>query len=164
MKTGKWFKRKMELFKDDFNFRLETLILDLTEKFCIKMEQKNINRTRLSDLLNVSPPAVTKILNGNSNFTLKTLLSMSDALDLELKIDFVDKNAVPVGLYGCYFGGSALLSDKILNSRTASLATTTTEVVIQKEKPTGSKRMTFTAAVDSAMVPVDTGYPWREAA
>lgn len=164
MKTGKWFKRKMESFKDDFNFRLETLILDLTEKICIKMEQKNINRTRLSDLLNVSPPAVTKILNGNSNFTLKTLLSMSDALDLELKIDFVDKNAAPVGVYDCYFGRSAFLSDNTVNSRTASLATATTEIVIQEVKPTGSKGMTFTAAVDSETVPMDTGYPWREAA
>ena len=65
--------------------------MDLTEKICVRMKQKNINRTRLSNLLDVSPPAVTKILNGNSNFTLKTLLSMSDALDLELKIDLVEK-------------------------------------------------------------------------
>ncbi len=164
MKTGKWFKRKMESFKEDFSFRLETLILDLTEKICIKMEQKNINRMRLSELLNVSPPAVTKILNGNSNFTLKTLLSMSDALDLELKIDFVDKNKVSVGAYDCYFSSAAFLSDKTINLRAASLATTTTEIEIHTGKLTGAKRMDFTAAVDSAMVPMDTGSAWREAA
>ena len=50
-----------------------------------------INRAKLANLLNVSPPAVTKILNGNSNFTLKTLISLADALDMELKVDFVEK-------------------------------------------------------------------------
>lgn len=94
MKTGEWFKRKLEFFKEDFEFRLETLILDLTEKICDKMQRKNINRTRLSELLNVSPPAVTKILNGTSNFTLKTLLSLADALEFDLKIEFVEKTAV----------------------------------------------------------------------
>jgi len=91
MEQGNWLKNKLELFKDDFDFRLEALILNLTERICKRMKQKNINRTRLADLLNISPPAVTKILNGNSNFTLKTLLSLSDALDQKLEINFTDK-------------------------------------------------------------------------
>lgn len=91
MEQGGWLKNKLELFKDDFDFRLETLILSLTERICKRMKQKNINRTGLADLLNISPPGVTKILNGNSNFTLKTLLSLSDALDQKLEINFIDK-------------------------------------------------------------------------
>ena len=55
------------------------------------MKQKGMNRVKLAQSLNVSPPAVTKILNGTSNFTLKTLLSLADALDFNLKIDFEDK-------------------------------------------------------------------------
>ncbi len=94
MSLNNWIKEKLELFKDDFDFRLETLILNLTEHICKRMKQKNINRTELADLLNVSPPAVTKILNGNSNFTLKTLLSLSDVLDQELEINFRDKETV----------------------------------------------------------------------
>jgi len=94
MKIEEWFKKKIESFEEDFDFRLETLILNITEKICTRMQQKKINRTRLAEKLKVSPPAVTKILNGNSNFTLKTLLSIADALDLELKIDFVDRNTI----------------------------------------------------------------------
>lgn len=94
MSLNNWIKEKLELFKDDFDFRLETIILNLTERICERMKQKNINRTELADLLNVSPPAVTKILNGNSNFTLKTLLSLSDALDQKLEINFRDKEVV----------------------------------------------------------------------
>ena len=91
MKVKDWFKNKLDSFKDDFEFRLESLILDVTENISKGMINKNINRSELAELLNVSPPAVTKILNGNSNFTLKTLLSLSDALDLDLKVEFKEK-------------------------------------------------------------------------
>ena len=108
MRPGEWFKEKLESLKDDFEFRLETLILDLTEKICARMKQKEINRTRLSELLNVSPPAVSKILNGNSNFTLRTLLSLSDALGLDLKIDFVEKNSTSSATYTTHLDESDL--------------------------------------------------------
>ena len=91
MAKTSWLKNKLTLFKDDFEFRLETLIIDLTERICFKMKEKEINRIDLAGLLNVSPPAVTKILNGSSNFTLKTLLSLSDALGQDIEISFVDK-------------------------------------------------------------------------
>lgn len=93
MKMGaqNWFKKKLDAIKNEFDFRFESLILDITEKISIKMKQKGINRVKLAQSLNVSPPAVTKILNGTSNFTLKTLLSLADALDFNLKIDFEDK-------------------------------------------------------------------------
>ena len=91
MGAQNWFKKKLDAIKNEFDFRLESLILDITEKISIKMKQKGINRVKLAQSLNVSPPAVTKILNGTSNFTLKTLLSLADALDFKLKIDFEDK-------------------------------------------------------------------------
>ncbi len=95
MKAETWFRKKLESFKDDFEFRLESLILDITDNICREMEHSEINRVELAERLNVSPPAVTKILNGNSNFTLKTLLSISDALGLDLKIDFRKKRLMP---------------------------------------------------------------------
>jgi transcriptional regulator with XRE-family HTH domain len=94
MSAKDWFKNKIESFRDDYEFRLEALILDITEKFCEKMNEKEINRSRLAELLSISPPAVTKLLNGNANFTLKTLLSLADTLELDLKIDFKEKETV----------------------------------------------------------------------
>lgn len=91
MSFNNWIKEKLELYKDDFEFRFESLILDITENISEKMLKKNITRTKLAEKLNVSRPAVTKILNGNSNFTLKTLLSLSDALSLDLKVEFKEK-------------------------------------------------------------------------
>jgi transcriptional regulator with XRE-family HTH domain len=91
MKVKSWLQKKIEEFKDDFDYKLESLILNITEKISKRMSEKKINRSSLAGLLGVSPPAVTKILNGNSNFTLKTLLSISDALDMNLAVNFEPK-------------------------------------------------------------------------
>lgn len=92
MSAKTWFQQKLNAVKDSFDFRFETQLFYLTEKICSKMADKGINRTELANRLNVTPPAVTKILKGNSNFTLKTLLMLADALEMDLKIDFEDKS------------------------------------------------------------------------
>lgn len=56
MKPDKWFKDTLKSLEDDLEFRLETLIIDLTEKICEKMKQKKISRTKLAELLGVSLP------------------------------------------------------------------------------------------------------------
>jgi len=91
MKTHEWFQKTLESLKDTPEFRLETLILELTEEVCKRMKQKKMTRTKLAEELGVSPPAVTKVLNGSSNFTLKTLLSLADALNLDLAVSFTVK-------------------------------------------------------------------------
>ncbi len=94
MAAKSWFQKQFEALKDDFDFRLETLILNITETISENMEKKGFNRSKFAEILRVSPPAVTKILNGTSNFTLKTLLTIADALELNLKIDFEEKEKV----------------------------------------------------------------------
>jgi transcriptional regulator with XRE-family HTH domain len=96
MATKSWFQKQFEALKDDFDFRLETLILNITETISENLEKKGFNRSKFAEILRVSPPAVTKILNGTSNFTLKTLLTIADALDLNLKIDFEEKEKASV--------------------------------------------------------------------
>lgn len=91
MKPEKWFREKIESLKGHLEFRLEMLTLDLTAKICGRMEQKHINRTQLADRLQVSPAFVTKILNGTSNFTLRTMMSLADALECELSISLTPK-------------------------------------------------------------------------
>jgi|APFre7841882724_1041349.scaffolds.fasta_scaffold36655_3 transcriptional regulator with XRE-family HTH domain len=92
MKAKKWLSDILKSFEGDLDFRLETLILELTESISKRMKEKNINRTQLAKLLNVSPPAITKILNGTSNFTLRTLLSIANTLNLDLDVNFREKN------------------------------------------------------------------------
>jgi transcriptional regulator with XRE-family HTH domain len=92
MREKSWFEKMLDSVKESFAFRLETTILHLTEQICERMKQKNITRKQLAENLSVSPPAITKILNGNSNFTLRTLLTIADALDLDLTVNFRPKD------------------------------------------------------------------------
>ena len=103
MKAKTWFEKKLEQFENDFDFRLESIILDITEKICEKIEQKKINRSEFAEVLGVSKPAVTKILNGSSNFTLRTLLSIADALELNLAVQFEEKETVSTAETSVYF-------------------------------------------------------------
>lgn len=89
-----WFKDFLDSMEGNFEFRLESMILEITEKICEAMDHKNISRSEFADLLGISRPAVTKILNGNSNFTLKTLISIADALELKFNIEFKEKDSI----------------------------------------------------------------------
>jgi transcriptional regulator with XRE-family HTH domain len=88
MDTEKWFNDKLSALKDDADFRLETIILDLTEQISERLKEKGMTRAKLAEDLGVTPAAVTKLLNGNPNFTLKTLLKVADALKLEFNVSF----------------------------------------------------------------------------
>ncbi|HDM79380.1 MAG TPA: XRE family transcriptional regulator [Deltaproteobacteria bacterium] len=87
-----WFETLLKEYEDDFDFRFEYLLLNLTEQIAKIMREKNITRTNFAQRLKVSPAAVTKILRGNSNFTLRTLLAIADALERRLEINFVEEN------------------------------------------------------------------------
>jgi transcriptional regulator with XRE-family HTH domain len=75
--------RYEDLFEADTHsveFKLETLILRITDAIDGAMKQRRMSRADLARELDVSPPMVTKILNGTSNFTLRTLVNVSHAL------------------------------------------------------------------------------------
>ena len=91
MKSSEWLKNKLNEWDSDIDFRLEKLILEVTEEICLLMEKRKMSRSELARSLGVSPPAVTKILRGESNFTLKTLLSLADVLRMDLDIGFREK-------------------------------------------------------------------------
>lgn len=91
MDAQKWYKHLVDKVKDTFEYRFESVILDITEDICRIMKEKNISRSKLAEKLNISRPAVTRMLGGNPNFTLKRLLAVADVLDLELVAGFKER-------------------------------------------------------------------------
>jgi len=91
MKAEKWFNRLIEKYEEDAEFRLEGLIIDFTEKIVAKMAERNINRVELARRLGVSKAFVTKLLNGNQNLTMKSMMSIADALECEVNLDIYPK-------------------------------------------------------------------------
>lgn len=85
--AGKWFKEKLDQFKDDVEFLTEKTILDFTEQVVASMEAQGISRAELAKRLGVSKAFITKLLNGNPNLTIKTMVSLSKTLHCDLDIE-----------------------------------------------------------------------------
>ena len=74
-------------FKDLFReaeeqdaYWVEAAIVAFTEGVCVLMEQQKVNRSELARRLGTSPSYVTKLLRGNVNFTLATMVKVVRAL------------------------------------------------------------------------------------
>ncbi|MBF0224669.1 MAG: helix-turn-helix transcriptional regulator [Desulfobacterales bacterium] len=91
MKAHGWIKEMLEKAKDTFEYKLEELELNFTEKIIELMNSKNMTRADLANKLNVSKAAVSKLLNNGSNITLKRALSIANALDCNIKIELIDE-------------------------------------------------------------------------
>lgn len=91
MNTEKWFKDKLETFREDAEFYAEELILDLTEQIVAAMKELGVNRTELAARMGVSKAFVTKLLRGNTNVTLKTMASLARSLGCNINIEVCPK-------------------------------------------------------------------------
>jgi transcriptional regulator with XRE-family HTH domain len=87
----KWFKDELGTVRKTFEYRLERILIQLGEDICRLMRDQQISRAEVAERLGVSRAYVTKVLNGNPNLTIKTLLKLSDALGRELAIRFAPK-------------------------------------------------------------------------
>lgn len=87
MNAEKWFKEQLDKFKDDVEFLTEKVILDFTEQVVAYMEKRGINRAELAKRLGVSKAFITKLLNGNPNLTIKTMVSLAKTLNCDLNIE-----------------------------------------------------------------------------
>lgn len=85
MKKKNWLNEKINLYKDDEDYILEGLILNITEKISRKMNDLGWSQKKLASEMKVSPPFITKLLNGSNNFTLKTIVKLSVVLKLEVE-------------------------------------------------------------------------------
>jgi transcriptional regulator with XRE-family HTH domain len=95
MEKKTFFDNYLQSIKDDFDFKLEKLSLDVTEKILEIMQKKGVNQTELAQMLDVNKASVSRLLNHGSNITLKRLLSIADTLGCDIEIRIKDKNDKP---------------------------------------------------------------------
>jgi hypothetical protein len=75
-----------EFVKDPESMRLfqqERIILEVTEKICDVLEQKNMNRVQLASALSKSKGYISQLLDGSANMTLRTMSDVFLALGLK---------------------------------------------------------------------------------
>jgi transcriptional regulator with XRE-family HTH domain len=79
--------------------QLENVLYDLTESIDVRMEELSINRSQLADRLGVSRAMVTKMLRGNTNFTVRSLVELGRALECRISIQLPPCGFQPVPFF-----------------------------------------------------------------
>jgi transcriptional regulator with XRE-family HTH domain len=79
--------------KQDGKLQIDAAKLELSEQIYQAMEKKGVTEAELSRRLGVSRAYVNKILQGNVNFTIETLIKIGLALEHKFDFQFVDNTA-----------------------------------------------------------------------
>jgi len=88
MQKKSWLSEELDKCSRDIEFLTQETIIDITETIVKRMKELRINKAELARRLSVSKPFITKLLNGNVNMTIKTLVSIANALDCNVKVNF----------------------------------------------------------------------------
>lgn len=87
-----FIEKYINKYEYSIDYQTELAIIDLNEKIIAKMEELKISRAELAKRLGVSKAFITKLLNGNPNMTIKTIVSIALALDCKLYQDIYPRN------------------------------------------------------------------------
>ncbi len=68
------------------SYWVESTVLDFTEEIVARMERLGINKSELAKRLGKNPSFITKLLRGNNNFTVETMVKVARKLDSEVRI------------------------------------------------------------------------------
>ena len=80
------FDAYLENLDKNKNFKENNINLRLLSQIFYVMKEKKISNAELAKKMNVSRPYITKLFTGNCNFTIKTLINITNAIDCEIDI------------------------------------------------------------------------------
>jgi transcriptional regulator with XRE-family HTH domain len=83
---SKSFNNLLEEAKTHIEFWIQEAIVDFTEEVFRKMGEQKVTRAKLAEKINVNPAYITKILRGDTNFTLETMVKVARALNSRVRI------------------------------------------------------------------------------
>ena len=88
-----WFERTADRQRA---FAEEGLVLDAAELVAKAMEERGISQAQLARLLEVRDSEITQRLRGTRNLTLRTLASMMNAMNFDVRLVKRDRTASTV--------------------------------------------------------------------
>jgi transcriptional regulator with XRE-family HTH domain len=80
------FKERLERATKSLKYAVEELIIDFTEQLVRQMSSLGINKAELAERFESSPAYITKMLKGENNFTIETMVKAARALDSAVEI------------------------------------------------------------------------------
>lgn len=79
-------KDRAEAARQTHAYREEGASIHFTEDLVARMQASGLTRSALAEMIGASPAYVTKILRGDTNFTLDSMVKLAHALGCELTI------------------------------------------------------------------------------
>jgi plasmid maintenance system antidote protein VapI len=67
----------------------ESAILAFTEEMLRRMDELNISKTQMANKLEVEPAFISKLIGGENNFTIKTMVKIARALQSRIKFALI---------------------------------------------------------------------------
>ncbi len=89
MTTSHLFNMLDEILASD-ETKVEGVKVKFAEEVARSLRRKNLSRRQLSEMMSVSEPYVSKVLKGDANLTLKTMVKVCSALGSELSLSILD--------------------------------------------------------------------------
>lgn len=87
-------------------YKTEGIILDFTERICEILAERGISRAEFARMLGRSKAWVTKLLRGDHNMTVATIVQVMNTLGHDVEIDVREFGTATVGeLPYCVIGG-----------------------------------------------------------
>lgn len=91
------FERYRKMFQEaesHADYWIDGPITEFVEDLARLMEEQEVTRAELARRMGTSRAYITKVLGGNANFTLLTMVKLAMALDGAVHIHIADKRAV----------------------------------------------------------------------
>ncbi len=89
---AKSFKSLIDRRRKTASYKFEKIKLSVSISLNRLIKNAGISKTELADSVGVSPAYISKALKGDANFTLETLVKLSDALECNVNLNFTHQN------------------------------------------------------------------------
>jgi len=93
------FKKLFHKIREGLSYKQEKVKLDFTVQLQELMEKKGINKAQLARSVGKSGPYITKIMKGECNFTIESMVELADAIDGKLELHVVPREEEIVAWY-----------------------------------------------------------------
>lgn len=95
MSKNQTFQRLFQSARSDQGYKVDALILDITEQIVTYMEAEDILKSELAIKIGASAPYITKVLRGETNFTAESIVKIADALNCDVEVKLVARTNAP---------------------------------------------------------------------
>ena len=83
---GAWFKSRLEQVKQTQAYRVQQLTLSFASTLANLMKERQVSKVQFAERVGTSPAYVTKVLRGDVNYTVETMVKLAAAVDADVMI------------------------------------------------------------------------------